>query len=468
MTESTLKDNATAAKKLLGAAAQLGQKQAALANLNNVTLTKIYHAIGKRILGHPNLPPDLVPHRDKIRSLEAGIAGAPDVASTKDEPASGFAGQAKVFAQQAAKKTAKAAADATASVKIQTALVALGKDAVEKYGDDVVPPDLRSQLAEVYATRAQLESEVRELKTAATNALPALSLVGAGGTLLYLAAWVLPAERLAGSGASAFVHALNGSWLQCFSALTNSIAVVAIVVLFFWRTSDVRSLAWLRKLLIASMLLNCMWLVGLRQLMIGYYLWQLSFAALAVAFLRLEHEASNAVPVKLPYLGTATRAGMLRAAAGLAVLVLAVDWLAMSASRLMWPPEPSEDYEVASAPADAQESEPQAGNSREDAAVEAMWKMVPFFIGREMSMAYQQQAFRAGQQAYAAQQGYGQGGLSMPATPRPPAVEWWEGRCSRCGWGTGRRSVRDNSMRCRQRYPSGECGGVIMWTRSDY
>ena len=70
MSESQLKENAAAVKKLFGTAAKLAQKQAALATLNNVTLPKIYHAIGKKIVGLEKLPPDLVAHRDKIRALE--------------------------------------------------------------------------------------------------------------------------------------------------------------------------------------------------------------------------------------------------------------------------------------------------------------------------------------------------------------------------------------------------------------
>ena len=74
MTESSFSEKTAAAKKLFGTAAKLAQKQAELAALNNVTLPKLYHAIGKRIVGSDKLPADLEHHRQKIRQLESGRA----------------------------------------------------------------------------------------------------------------------------------------------------------------------------------------------------------------------------------------------------------------------------------------------------------------------------------------------------------------------------------------------------------
>jgi hypothetical protein len=187
MAESTLKDNATAAKKLLGATARLAQKQAALATLNNVTLPKIYHAIGKKIVGLEKLPPDLVPHREKIRALEEGIATKPE--QPKVAPAEGFAAKAKQLAQQAAQKASKASADAAATMQIQAAYAALGKQAVERYGNKAVPKDLVSGLTAAVQSRQSLEQEIDVLKGAARVGFltPARALIGAValGTVLF-------------------------------------------------------------------------------------------------------------------------------------------------------------------------------------------------------------------------------------------------------------------------------------------
>ena len=164
VTESRLKDNATAFKKLFGTAAKLAQKQAALATLNNVTLPKIYHAIGKKIVGIDKLPPDLVSHRDKIRGLESRMAATPEEPTAA--PAEGFAAKAKHLAQQAARKASKVTADASATMQIHAAYVSLGKAAVEKYGEKAVPKDLAAGLTEALQSRASMEQEIDSLKGA--------------------------------------------------------------------------------------------------------------------------------------------------------------------------------------------------------------------------------------------------------------------------------------------------------------
>jgi hypothetical protein len=164
VTESRLKENATAVKKLFGTTAKLAQKQAALATLNNVTLPKIYHAIGKKIVGLEKLPPALVHHREKIRALEAGIAAKPEEPATA--PAEGFAAKAKHFAQQAAQKASKASADAAATMQIHAAYVSLGKAAVEKYGEKAVPKELAAGLTEALQSRTSMQQEIDVLKGA--------------------------------------------------------------------------------------------------------------------------------------------------------------------------------------------------------------------------------------------------------------------------------------------------------------
>ena len=169
MSESRLKENAAAVRKLFGTAAKLAQKQAALATLNNVTLPKLYHAIGKKIVGLEKLPPDLVPHREKIRALEAGIAAKPE--EPQAAPAEGFAAKAKQFAQQAARKASKATANAAATVQIHAAYVSLGRAAVDKYGDKSVPKEVLPDLQQTTRNIAELKEEIATLSNASGQGL---------------------------------------------------------------------------------------------------------------------------------------------------------------------------------------------------------------------------------------------------------------------------------------------------------
>jgi hypothetical protein len=161
MSESQIKENAAAVGKLFGTAAKLAQKQAALATLNNVTLPKLYHAIGKKIIGLEKLPPDLTTYRDKIRTLEAGIAAKSE--EPKAAPAEGFAAKAKQFAQQAAQKASKASADAAATMQIQATYVSLGKAAVEKYGDKAIPKEMADEFRQFHQSRDALNAEIESL-----------------------------------------------------------------------------------------------------------------------------------------------------------------------------------------------------------------------------------------------------------------------------------------------------------------
>lgn len=186
-----LKGWLSSSSKMVAASAQLAKKQAELTTLNSVTLPRLYHAIGKRLVGSPNLPPDLVPHREKIRELEAAIATKPE--EPKSEPASGFAAKAKQLAQQAASKTAKATADAAATVKIQAAYVTLGKQAIEKYGPKALPQDLREQYDSAMHKQADLTGELTALKGTSGNRLVTpgrLAVIGSVACLL-LGLWTL-------------------------------------------------------------------------------------------------------------------------------------------------------------------------------------------------------------------------------------------------------------------------------------
>lgn len=167
MNTERLKGWLSSSSRLVVASAQLAKKQAELTTLNNVTLPRLYHAIGKRIIGSTKLPPDLVVHRDKIRELEAAIATKSE--EPNSEPASGFAAKAKQIAQQAASKTAKATADAAASMKIQAAYVAVGRQAIEKYGQKALPQEFREQYEAAMQKQTLLEDAIARLNVAPRN-----------------------------------------------------------------------------------------------------------------------------------------------------------------------------------------------------------------------------------------------------------------------------------------------------------
>jgi hypothetical protein len=157
MISERIKGWLSTSSKMVAASARVAKKQAELATLNNVTLPRLYHAIGKRIIGSKNLPADLVHHRQRIQELEAAIAAKPE--QPTQDTAVGFAAKAKHLAQQAASTTAKATADTASKVKIQAAYVALGKQAIEAYGPQALPQDLREKFNSALQQRDDLLNE---------------------------------------------------------------------------------------------------------------------------------------------------------------------------------------------------------------------------------------------------------------------------------------------------------------------
>ena len=147
-------------KSLLGNAAKLAQKQAALTKINSVSLPKVYRDIGKRIVALKNLPADLVPFRDKITQLENSKAVQPE--PPKADGTSGFAAKAK----QLAVRASKAAGDAAAAVQLQAAYVALGKQAIEKYGEKAIPKEVVGEYGSLVTQRDGLKSEIELLASA--------------------------------------------------------------------------------------------------------------------------------------------------------------------------------------------------------------------------------------------------------------------------------------------------------------
>lgn len=152
----------------LGNAAGKAKRQAELVTLNTVTLPRLYHAVGKHLMAVPKLPPELEQRREAVRQLEARNAEGvvpvePPVESAEPR---GFAAKAAQMAKGAARTAAKAGGDAARTAQIQAEYVAMGKAAVEKYGEKVVPPEEREKFSALAKRREQL---IAELANGATS-----------------------------------------------------------------------------------------------------------------------------------------------------------------------------------------------------------------------------------------------------------------------------------------------------------
>lgn len=145
-------------KTMLGTAAAIAKKQAELASVNNVALPRLHQQIGRRIVGLAKLPPVLTSHVERIRQLEASIAAAPPDVVTASE--TGFAAKAKQLAQKAAKATS----DAAASMQLNAAYAALGREAVVKFGEKAVPKELAAELASLTAKQQELSAAIASLE----------------------------------------------------------------------------------------------------------------------------------------------------------------------------------------------------------------------------------------------------------------------------------------------------------------
>ncbi len=183
MDTEKLKGFACSASRLVATSAQLAKKQAELATLNNVTLPKLYYSVGKRVARLVELPPELAPFRERIKSLQEGLDKSQE--STQPAPeqlVSGFAAKAKQVAQQVAQKASQAMANASAQVQIQAAYVACGKEAVQRFGLKAIPKELQADWTAANDQIEKLTSEITELQ--AKNSVGAFTprrLVLAGG-----------------------------------------------------------------------------------------------------------------------------------------------------------------------------------------------------------------------------------------------------------------------------------------------
>jgi hypothetical protein len=166
--------------RMVALSAALAQKQATLTKINSVSLPRAYHAIGKRVVSTKNLPTDLVPFRDKITQLKASMIAQPE--QPRAEEVGGFANKAK----QLAAKASKAAGDTAAVVQLQAAYVALGKQAVEKYGEKAIPKEVVEEYRSLITQRDTLKVEVESLGFAPGQGFVTPKRLAIAGTLVCL------------------------------------------------------------------------------------------------------------------------------------------------------------------------------------------------------------------------------------------------------------------------------------------
>jgi hypothetical protein len=487
MKESSFREKTAAAKKLFGTAAKLAQKQAELATLNNVTLPKLYHAIGKRIVGSDKLPADLEHHRQKIRQLESGIAATPE--EIKSDPAGGFAAKAKQFAQQAAQKAAKATGDATATVQIQAAYVALGKEAVEKYGDKAVPAEMRSDLSAAVARRADLEFCIAELMTTTSvrfSRPPRLAMIG---MILFFISWLLPTTGLASlSGWGAFCHLLIGTpWIAKVAPLTNVIACVSIALLCGWHRKSLSAIRLMQVLLVLCILWNSLYLSS--QPRIGYFAWQASFVLFFLAMrtqARLivqSAEGTDSLAVRSP------RWAVVQVITATVFVVLCISTLLNLGTRARVAADIATGS-VATSSSQALPPPPASGSSNDrnanvDAAqmiLNAMFTAAAFRAAEEQRLQQQQVRqqpppdYSQRPSAPAPMPPLPAGGDPGPSIREPSRRQFtprqrFEGTCTRCGWRTGDQNNKDTRTcpmvtKTDGGFGVGTCGGVIVWAPS--
>jgi hypothetical protein len=305
MTDSTFSEKTAAAQRLFGAAAKLAQKQAELAKLNNVTLPRLYHAIGKHLVGLETLPAELEHHRKRIRQIEAGIAATPE--EIKSDPACGFAAKAKQFAQQAAQKAAKATGDAAAAVQIQAAYVAMGKDALEKFGSEVAPKELQAELLAAFERREQLNREIESNeKTLSTKNMPSLLVLLAG--LLFGLAWVLPFAQRASDvewGGSIALSVLREGWLAILLCVGANTIALSSLWLLLARPAHSRLASTVLTLGCGIVtLLNMIWCITFwGHFLIGFFAWLACFGILFVELRRSEAAAPRSGSASLAIAG---------------------------------------------------------------------------------------------------------------------------------------------------------------------
>jgi hypothetical protein len=170
MATEQLRQFAGSASRLVASSAQLAKKQAELAALNSVTLPTLYYSVGKRVARLAVLPPELIPFRERIKTLEASVAaGQATEPPAIEETATGIAAKAKKVAHDIAKKASQATSNAAAQVQIQAAYAACGKEAVQRYGLKAIPMELQADWTTADEQHKTLMEEIAQLQ--ARNAI---------------------------------------------------------------------------------------------------------------------------------------------------------------------------------------------------------------------------------------------------------------------------------------------------------
>ncbi len=139
-------------REAAGKAATAVKEKAELTALETITLPDLYRQIGVWLAKHTKLPADLLNHVASIRDLERDQAAAR--AAEPDGSGDSLAAKAK----QLAGKAAQAARDAAFGARIRSAYTTMGKHAFEKYGEKVVPAEIREPLRNAIDKQNQLRS----------------------------------------------------------------------------------------------------------------------------------------------------------------------------------------------------------------------------------------------------------------------------------------------------------------------
>lgn len=473
MFSAILNTTFSAASKWVSALGQRALKKAELTELNNVTFPRLYHALGKALLQSPDSIPELEIYRDKIRDLESQKVASPE--GPAPEPPINFTGRVTQFTQLAADKTTQAVANAALTMKIQAVYMNAGRAAFKAAGKMALPQHLLSQLTSAFERRAMLESE---LLAAAPRSRAALTGWPKGflavGILMYVASWFLHAQgfgREAASGWSLFwTCAKDTSILSLFCVLSNVVAIASAYILWRYPDASYGSLQAVLAAMVVSIAAQ-MWLSFVIRgpaLVEGAVVWFGSFIVLALVTRRrlLKHSASSPLPEH-----PGGRA--LAVACGCMALVMLAGAAALSRVN----------NTVAKREADAIARKTLLANERAKAEAKAvqeeraMMQTVQALMqfGTQVGAQQKRQADATtrqideivdGMQRGAAQpQNYGHNTSGYGgASPMMRQMQMWEGRCTRCGWSTGRQATQGTN-RCIQIGGGGvPCGGVVVWS----
>lgn len=174
---------------LLGKGAAIVRTRAEIATLDTVTFANLYFTIGKAVAAANTPLGDLEAIRSRIHDLEKQAAS---VAYKNESPQNAKAERGVAIAVKAfAAKASKVASDATAAAQLTVAYTQLGRAAVDKYGDKVVPKAILPDFDLASLRRAQVLRELAVLEQHAPYGWITVKRVAIMGTcsLVVLLAW---------------------------------------------------------------------------------------------------------------------------------------------------------------------------------------------------------------------------------------------------------------------------------------